>query len=457
MRSWTHLAIFGVGYLAHARHSKPANRDIEAVNDHFSNAEYWSQLHLAPALSRTPPPRGKVAVLITGQIRVESEAHLDTIARAAEGVDLFVCTYKPFEALARRFRLQGLLIVNTTYEIEKLSELRALQRYQSSDSSEVSITARLWQWLLLQRGLRHWRSQLLGDREGGSPYHTIARFRSDMHFAEGFRFRSCVGRTANGGTGGSGHGIIYAASDLFFYGTPQVFYSVFGNFFDSSIRHYHGPAPPGTTNAYRALLDERRGLRSSCLERSAFAPDPRINALDEDAQATQMFAKRTKPDRLAYLKERDAIAKTLGLPSPPSKRAKKGKPQKRARFGRKLQAKFLSGPGKVSDIPGDEAGPVLFCGCKFSLFHANIAWADHAAVSIPWKRSESMQVYQSEPSMAFHIMTHNATCLPLDLPHRETFYLFPKRSQFTFGVDSRALVGSSDYLPDTDAEESEER
>ena len=38
--------------------------------------------------------------------------------------------------------------------------------------------------------------------------------------------------------------------------------------------------------------------------------------------------------------------------------------------------------------------------------------------------------------MGYHILAHNSSCLPLDLPNREGFYLYPdrKKSYFTYGL-----------------------
>ena len=39
-----------------------------------------------------------------------------------------------------------------------------------------------------------------------------------------------------------------------------------------------------------------------------------------------------------------------------------------------------------------------------------------------------------EPSLAYHILTNNATCLPLDVPHREAFEPYKLRGSFEFGL-----------------------
>jgi hypothetical protein len=36
--------------------------------------------------------------------------------------------------------------------------------------------------------------------------------------------------------------------------------------------------------------------------------------------------------------------------------------------------------------------------------------------------------------MAYHILSHRASCLPLDLPHREAFHLYPERILFDYGT-----------------------
>jgi hypothetical protein len=50
--------------------------------------------------------------------------------------------------------------------------------------------------------------------------------------------------------------------------------------------------------------------------------------------------------------------------------------------------------------------------------------------------------------MAYQILSHNASCLPLDLPHREVFEPYKDRASFHFGVDPLKIQKSfADRFP----------
>jgi hypothetical protein len=53
--------------------------------------------------------------------------------------------------------------------------------------------------------------------------------------------------------------------------------------------------------------------------------------------------------------------------------------------------------------------------------------------------------------MAYQILSHNASCLPLDLPHREVFEPYKDRASFHFGVDpASAKKAFQAEIPRTD-------
>lgn len=68
------------------------------------------------------------------------------------------------------------------------------------------------------------------------------------------------------------------------------------------------------------------------------------------------------------------------------------------------------------------------------------ACKDRAGEGVGWHRVTVKKNYQSEPAMSYHILTRNASCLPMDLPHREAFYLHSGRKDFSYGVDKRAVA-----------------
>ncbi len=102
----------------------------------------------------------------------------------------------------------------------------------------------------------------------------------------------------------------------------------------------------------------------------------------------------------------------------------------------------------------------LWCGCKFAEGGAGFRRAEvrtstdtplppprqhlHVFCPLPLPLlAELLQVpkkFQSEPAFAFHILTHGAACLPLDLAHREAFWLPPERSTYHFGANKTALA-----------------
>ena len=55
---------------------------------------------------------------------------------------------------------------------------------------------------------------------------------------------------------------------------------------------------------------------------------------------------------------------------------------------------------------------------------------------------QSAKPFQSEPAMAYHVLRGGASCLPLDLDHREMFCLLPGRHAFAWGLDPGPGVGA---------------
>jgi len=197
-----------------------------------------------------------------------------------------------------------------------------------------------------------------------------------MHLPDAFRFSSCVGRVARGEEDAppegsfvaGGRSIVYAVSDNLFYATPKTMYSIFGNFFDASMKHYlDSQPPPGIIEGYRSLLAERRGLRPSCLRRIPYATKLPLRK-DEQAGIIFPFQKKGKKKKKKRVRRRRLLGTLVSKKNIPSNK-----------------------PIQVTQ------GEILFCGCKFSIFASASPRADHAAVKVPWKREGSLGAFQSEP------------------------------------------------------------
>ena len=255
------------------RESMPLMPNADVSGDHYGNALHWSQLHLSRSHAHNPPQRTRVAVLMTGRLLVDSETHLQTILNASKESDIFCCTYSTYRELALRFT-DNILIADIS---------------SSKVEGGVRVSSQ-WQWLLLQKSLRHWRSQLL---EKGT-YQTIVRFRPDIFIPAGFFFSDCIGQSHPR----TGHGIVYAQSDSFFYAQPKIFYGVFESMYNLSLHlYYHHNLPRerlSTLPDFVGLVASLGGLRPLCLGPSLFSPRPRLTELRAGQQPTVLF-KETAP------------------------------------------------------------------------------------------------------------------------------------------------------------------
>jgi hypothetical protein len=96
-----------------------------------------------------------------------------------------------------------------------------------------------------------------------------------------------------------------------------------------------------------------------------------------------------------------------------------------------------SGGGARADSGGFVIETVdLFCGCKFGVLTPSAPDGESEPL---WRRPEyTAKAFQAEPAMAYHILSHGASCLPLDLPHRADFYLLGDvlgRRKFAYGLN----------------------
>mmetsp|Transcript_21282 Transcript_21282/g.48016 ORF Transcript_21282/g.48016 Transcript_21282/m.48016 type:complete len:434 (+) Transcript_21282:350-1651(+) len=336
------------------------------------------------------------------------------------GCDVFVVSYASCHSLARRLTDKTLTISKAELDDE------------TAEHSGAKLEAGILQWFLLSKGLDHWRDRL------SDSYDTLVKYRTYLALPRDFKFTKCIGRLSH-----EGQGIIFAQSDTMFYATPQVFYGVFSSMFQDSWNIYvKNEATSQQQNIYRALLRDHHNFRMSCLNPDDFAPGPREIPLNERRQPAVFYkiedipGKRRKGNNArgngkqgpragaSKRKDRLLLAKTTLFEHPDSLEQRR---LVQVSDQLKQQAK------RASEQRFKAHFELLFCGCKFGLGAPHLG--DRSNKGVGWKRPSysTPRRFQNEPAMAFHIVTHNASCLPLDLPHREAFELYKERGDFKFG------------------------
>jgi hypothetical protein len=375
-----------------------------SVRGHQRDAQFWSQQHRNESriVPVNPENTSRVGVLITGELRFKDLSHVKNLVGALNGSDCFVVTYFRFQQMAFMLSNHSLLL-NETQLAKTLS-------------TGTKLLPGMAQWFLLKRGMAHWHGRLF--RSG--MYRTIARFRTDVHLPQSFVFTDCVAvcsPTVN---------IVFAQSDAFFYAVPRVFLHVFSSMFDASRRLYTKPTSPTSgQERYKQILRENNNFKDSCLEFSQFSPEPRLYPFNEKRQATMLVVKDDplsdtwEDEGLDHRRKLTVALKQKSL-SPP------GTPEQR-NLDKKKQSNEAKAHARL------ENWKTVYCGCKFGISLPNLE--DRSQKGVGWKRlwAHNAHKYQSEPAMAFHLLSHGVACLPLDLHHREGFELFHDRAMFNFG------------------------
>ena len=364
----------------------PAN-NTPSVKGHQRDAHFWSQQHRNQSriVPLNPENNSRVGVLVTGELRFKDLSHVKNVVDALNGSDCFVVTYFRCQQTASMLSNHSLLL-NETQLAKTLS-------------TGTKLLPGMVQWFLLKRGMAHWHGRLF--RSG--MYRTIARFRTDVQLPQSFVFTDCVAvcsPTAN---------IVFAQSDAFFYAVPRVFLRVFSSMFDSSRRLYTKPTSSTSgQERYKQILRENNDFKDSCLESSQFSPEPRLYPFNEKRQATMLVVKEEEMGHGRFL------LSPLGTPE-------------RRNLDKKKQSNDAKAHARL------ENWKTVYCGCKFGISLPN--FEDRSQKGVGWKRlwTHNAHKYQSEPAMAFHLLSHGVACLPLDLRHREGFELFYNRANFNFG------------------------
>jgi hypothetical protein len=368
----------------------------------------------------------RVAVIVTGHLRLRDEAHLIRIQEALEGgaspVDCFVVT-SPEHARAAAALTAG--FAHRTLLLNRRRELRALR-------GGDAIPANLWQWLQLERGMAHWRATLLE----ANAYDTLVRFRTDVALPKAFHFSDCRAAEALGtqpdqaipgvGSGGGARkggsaagsagdlpsdafhgpgvlsgavGVVFARSDYLFYTDPLLFYGAFASLFSTSRACYapRDASLPEEAQTYTHQVEALGGLAPLCLEASVYSPEPRERPL---------LVARQFP--------------TAGAPS-------------------SNYAEVSAAVVVPRETPFGPEADRLVCGCRF--FPVVPGTTATSTLAARWKQARaSGGRFQSEAAFSYQVLALGAACLPLDLPHREAFELMPQSAAFTFGVDSPVVV-----------------
>jgi len=195
-----------------------------------------------------------------------------------------------------------------------------------------------------------------------------------------------------------------------------------------------------------------------------YSPYPREIPLNENRQATVFFERIGKRSRSGVPKiAKNGRRKILFAPGEFVKHRQAATAKSHSESSNIARATTRATTLGTSKPPGhdsEEQGPQpaldrLFCGCKFGLgtpgpnrLHHGVGWK-RASVSVSRR-------YQAEPAMAYHILTHNASCLPLDLYHREGFEPHKDRATFQFGVDHAAAKKNFQYLLPDEVRENRE-
>jgi hypothetical protein len=139
-----------------------------AHTPHPGHAAHWSGLHLAPGFEAKSNPgfdgKYNVAVLITGELRVASDGHLQSIKSSLKGSDCFIVSYQRYAYVGKGLCKDGLYV----------------EQREVLDLNTTAVPSSAWQWYLLQRALVEWRDEILR-------YSTVVRYRVDLDIPVGFR------------------------------------------------------------------------------------------------------------------------------------------------------------------------------------------------------------------------------------------------------------------------------
>jgi hypothetical protein len=283
------------------------------------------------------------------------------------GATTFVATYQDFKPLAEK--LSTKLIIVALSELEDERSRLGLDR----------VPGTVWQWYLLARALDHWRGAL-------ETHDTIVRFRTDLRLFPGFSVSDCIGRADSNGVG-----IVYAASDIFFYSTTETFLRLFqGSMYDLVASQYMEPEPTKKQiETLKRAIREYGGSEYSCLLGKDYAPTPRFRSLHPDEHATVLVSMG-----IAAKMERTLLqmAKKMAHSEPLSRRS-------------------LLSTQYAKDV---------WCGCK---------------VGQAWRLGKSGKRFHSESAFSHHLYTNGVSCLPVDFPHREVISVHPNRSMFNFSAE----------------------
>ena len=349
--------------------------EIPAIN----NAAYWSQRHRrenwppasrATVLTRDGLVVPRVAVLVTGLLRVSSEHHLEALLNATAGCDIFVATYDRFEGLARRLSPARDPLLISDKELQAvMKQIKTLWARQGSEALTKPFPLPVWQWYQLSAALSRWKDDLLAP----GAYHTVARLRTDLQLPPGLVLsQHLFGETVRVPTR-EVRGAVFAASDTFFYATPPLFLRIFASMFNESASVYMSRDPTKAEVEAHAMAVERLGSAAACLSGEDYAPlAARLEEVDHLLHAARLLPAAEARSMVDAQNEGLVVTQPLQLPGrrrlqvhvPPMPTSRKAlRPENRPcgkMCRRAAAARRQSGTGETT-------GFAVFCGCKVSV------------------------------------------------------------------------------------------
>jgi hypothetical protein len=433
----------------------------------ISFAPAWSQLHTTLNASQLEilSYERRVAVIFTGLLRVESADHISLIRKQLGNSSAFISTYE-------RYREVALSIVN-----QNSSRVIAMSDFEVQEMNATCRQPETWQWNLLSHALREWRHELFDRRR----FVAIVRSRTDLGFPQFFSYGLCasVGFFARSHNGG----LVYAHSDTFFYARSDKFYAYFEEMWNQSttlFSEFHISVEDRRTRKYRHFIEVAKGIEfRSCLPPSEYAPHPREQLLQQEQHCTMWSPNRRRSvdgsgkagqrgiahrERLQkYVQElqEDGIGSGEGswwdADATESNEEEEEKEEKEEE--RNEEERGLTAGEEAEDLPLKNNDMMMnyvkreearrrdhrrlkaaknnlkyghhrvFCGCKVGSLEKDYA---------PWRRAKGNKRFQSEPAMAYQIITKGGACLPPDLAHREAISVLKNRASFTFGVKNES-------------------
>ena len=170
----------------------------------------------------------KIAILITGELRVKDENHLKQLEKAYKGYDLFISTYKEYEKICIRLKAKYIFL-------EQKIKNHGLEDQHGHSLNHV------WQWAHIENVVNHFEEDL-------KDYDTLMKVRTDYEKN---------GRLDNieNILGSVRPQALYVNWDYLFYARSNHFINVFREIFSDIKKEYFGKNNEYIDINYRNLMD----------------------------------------------------------------------------------------------------------------------------------------------------------------------------------------------------------